>query len=115
MTQALSDREHRLLFKTSDLSSQLKCSNNMVAMYLSRRKHIKDCGIYQATGFTSKKESRYDAPLENAMAKLNLANHEPLVCDSDSRSQEGSQGRRILCVAAGTDLLLAFPSLCSRL
>jgi len=56
--QALADAQKRVLFKTSDLSSHLKCSNNMVAMYLSRRKQLKNSGIFQATGFNCKKESR---------------------------------------------------------
>lgn len=57
--RAAGDLERRLLFKASQLAELFGCSKNMIAMYLSRRRHTTD-GIYQAFNISFKHYSRKD-------------------------------------------------------
>lgn len=47
--------ERRTLYKASLLANKFQCATNKLAMYLSRRRHMKD-GIFQAIMFTCKPE-----------------------------------------------------------
>jgi len=47
--KAQSDPFCRLLFRTKDVATFLRCSPNMLAMYFKRRKHLPNSGIFQAT------------------------------------------------------------------
>jgi len=46
---ALEDPSRRPLFSAAALSKHLRCSNNLLAMYLKRRRHRKDKCIFQAS------------------------------------------------------------------
>jgi hypothetical protein len=56
--RALSDPQQRFLFKTVDVALHFKCSPNMLAMYLKRRRALPESGIYQATDILHREEGQ---------------------------------------------------------
>jgi len=56
----MEDSERTPLYLPGELSTLFGCSTNLLSMYLSRRKKVRDSGIFQATAILYKSVCRKD-------------------------------------------------------